>query len=1059
MISVGQIERATQKRIVSLFRDRLGYGYLGDWSERPGNSCIEESLVRGWLSSRGVAKALQERAIHALRLAADNASAHIADRNREVYRLLRYGMKLSPGPGQNNETLWFVDWAHPAANHFAIAEEVSVAGSPLSGGGTASPKRPDIILYVNGIALGVLELKRSTVSVSEGIRQNLDNQKKEFIEPFFATMQWIMAGNDTEGLRYGTTGTPEKYYLHWVEHDGPYASEPGLLDRSLLQICEKTRFLELIHDFIVFDAGIKKVCRQNQYFGVKAAQDFLRRREGGIIWHAQGSGKSLTMVWLAQWILENRPGSRVLIVTDRTELDEQIEKVFLGVGRDIYRTASGADLVHTLNAGTESLICSLVHKFGDRNEDRNGESPAPGAAGTAEFIQAIQKLPPGFVAKGDIHVFVDESHRSQSGELNRAMKTILPEAIFIGFTGTPLLRDDTRMSIEVFGRYIHTYKFDQAVREGVVLDLRYEARDIDQSISSQSKIDEWFDAKTKGLNDLARAQLKKKWGTMQRVLSSRSRLEKIVADILMDMNTKARLADGHGNAMLVAGSIHEACTYYELFRATELVGHCAVVTSYQPSIADLKGQTTGSGDTDSVFKYGVYRKMLAQWFDEPEAAAIGKAELFEKQVKKDFIEKPGAMKLLIVVDKLLTGFDAPSATYLYIDKEMRDHGLFQAICRVNRLDGESKDFGYIIDYKDLFKSLAGAVADYTSGALDSYDAEDVAGLLKNRLGQAKGDLEDARETIKALCEPVSAPRDSLSYLHYFCTDRSGDIERLKDNEARRLKLYTCTSALIRCYAAIASELSEAGYAPAKIVAIKDEVDHYTKVRDEVKLASGDYIDLKQYEPDMRFLIDHFIRADESARISSFDNLGLVQLLVDKKAAIVDSLPADIRNNAEAAAETIENNVRRLIVKETPIDPAYYETMSTLLDALIEERRKGVVGYIDYLDSIAELAKNVTKPESSRGGYPATLTSSGKRALYHNLGEDESLALAVDAAVRDNRMDGFRDNPVKQRKVEFAIRDVFCAWMAKEPEHPYLAASDFAKLAKSTLEIVKQHDEY
>ncbi|MCX7027486.1 MAG: HsdR family type I site-specific deoxyribonuclease [Spirochaetes bacterium] len=1012
MSAVGQIERATQNRIVRLFRERLDYEYLGDWTDRVGNSCVEDELLKRWLDSRGVSDALAKRAIRALHKAADDRSATLTNRNRSVYELLRYGVKLSPAMGEQHETIWLIDWKSPESNHFAIAEEVTVEGARLSDGGKASAKRPDIVLYVNGIALGALELKRSIVSVLEGIRQNLDNQKREFIQPFFSTMQWIMAGNDTEGLRYGTIETPEKYYLRWLETEGEFASEPKLLDRHLLQLCNKARFLELIHYFVVFDSGVKKICRQNQYFGVKASQEFIRRREGGIIWHTQGSGKTLTMVWLAKWILENRPEGRVLIVTDRKELDEQVERVFMGVNLKIYRSTSGADLIDKLNTSTESLLCSLVHKFGDRMNGRRTSGVE-----NEEFLEALRKLPPGFRAKGDIHVFVDECHRTQSGDLHKAMKKILPDSIFIGFTGTPLLRDNKQRSVEVFGRYIHTYKFDQAVREGVVLDLRYEARDIDQSITSQSKIDAWFDAKTKGLNDLAKAQLKKKWGTMQTVFSSRSRLEKIVADILLDMNTKPRLADGHGNAMLVAGSIYEACKYYALFSSTELSGHCAVVTSYAPDISDTKGETTGEGDTDNIFKYDIYRKMLASWFDEPETTAVRKVEEFEKQAKKAFIEEPGRMKLLIVVDKLLTGFDAPPATYLYIDKEMRDHGLFQAICRVNRLDGESKDYGYIVDYKDLFKSLEGAVADYTSGAFDAYDSEDVAGLLKDRLKQAKADLEAARETVKGLCEPVAPPGDSHDYLRYFCSEISGDIDRLAANEPKRLKLYTFTATLIRCFANMASEMAEAGYSATEIAAIKHEVDHFAKVRDEVKLASGDYIDLKAYEPDMRYLIDHYISADESAKISSFDDLGLVDLLVDRGAAAVDSLPKRLKDDREAVAETIENNVRRLIVKQFPIDPNYYEKMSRLLDALIDERRKEVLDYIHYLDKIAELARNAAKPETSKAAYPSSLSTSGKRALYNNLGGDESLALAVDAAVRDNLMDGYRSSAIKPRNLD------------------------------------------
>ena len=746
MTAVGQIEKKTQARVIALFRDMLGYAYLGDWTDRANNRNIEPELLRAWLKQQKHNAALIEKALWELEKAANDSSKSLYDRNRAVYELLRYGVKVRAEVGEYTQTVFLIDWKDPLNNHFAIAEEVTVKGADAK----AYTKRPDVVLYVNGIALGILELKRSTVSVAEGIHQNLDNQQKAFIQPFFATLQWVMAGNDIEGLRYGAIETPEKYYLGWHE-DSPIEN---LLDRHLIQLCNKARFLELIHDFIVFDAGIKKLCRQNQYFGVRAAQDFIRRREGGIIWHTQGSGKSLTMVWLAKWLRENRPDARVLIITDRTELDEQIEKVFKGVNEDLYRTRSGADLIATLNATTPWLVGSLVHKFGGKDDGKDSDD-------MAGYIEEVRKaLPPHFKAKGDLYVFVDECHRTQSGELHKAMKAILPHALFIGFTGTPLLKADKQKSIEVFGRYIHTYKFDQAVREGVVLDLRYEARDIDQAITSQQKIDEWFDAKTQGLNDLAKAQLKQKWGTMQRVLSSRSRLEKIVADLLLDMSTKPRLMDGHGNALLVSGSIYEACQLYELFAKTELQGKCAIVTSYRPTIADAKGETTGAGETDNLRKYEIYRAMLANWFNTAPETAINQAEEFEKQVKKKFINEPGQMKLLIVVNKLLTGFDAPPATYLYIDKYMRDHDLFQAICRVNRLDGDDKAYGYIVDYKDLFKRLESAVQDYTSGALDGYDPEDVAGLLKDRLTKAREDLEEAREAVKALCEPV--PRRKIN---------------------------------------------------------------------------------------------------------------------------------------------------------------------------------------------------------------------------------------------------------------------------------------------------------
>ena len=495
MSTVGQIEKKTQARVVKLFREQLGYDYLGDWTEREGNRNIEEEWLRTFLRDKqGYDEALITQALYILGKASGDTSKSLYDRNREVYGYLRYGVPVNPGPGQHDQTVWLIDWKRPERNHFAIAEEVTVTGADVK----ANTKRPDVVLYVNGIALGVLELKRSTVSVAQGIRQNLDNQKKVFIEHFFSTVQWLMAGNDTEGLRYGAIQTPEKYYLAWKET----SPTENPLDRAIIQLCGKARFLELIHDFIVFDAGVKKLCRHNQYFGVRAAQEHVKRREGGIIWHTQGSGKSLTMVWLAKWIRENVTDARVLVITDRTELDDQIEKVFKGVNEDIYRTKSGEDLVATLNATAPWLVCSLIHKFGGKEEGEEvGDIP--------DYIADLKKaLPPGFAAKGNLFVFVDECHRTQSGDLHRAMKAILPSATFIGFTGTPLLKQDKQKSIEIFGRYIHTYKFDEAVKDAVVLDLRYEARDIDQSITSQVKIDQWFEAKTAGLTPLAKAQLK-----------------------------------------------------------------------------------------------------------------------------------------------------------------------------------------------------------------------------------------------------------------------------------------------------------------------------------------------------------------------------------------------------------------------------------------------------------------------------------------------------------------------------------------------------------------------
>src|SRR5690606_38498978 len=455
---------------------------------------------------------------------------------------------------------------------------------------------------------------------------------------------------------------------------------------------------------------------------------------------------------------------------------------------------------------------------------------------------------------------------------------------------------------------------------------------------------------------------------------------------------------------------------------TDLAGKCAIVTSYRPSPADIRGETTGESITERLLQYDVYRKMLAEHFREPEDTAMYKVEQFEKDVKKRFVEQPGQMKLLIVVDKLLTGFDAPPATYLYIDKPMRDHGLFQAICRVNRLHTDDKEYGYIIDYRDLFKALEKSISEYTGEAFDGFDAEDVAGLLKDRLEEGRDRLEEEREADAALCEPVEPPRETAEYLRYFCARNSGDTEELKANEPRRVKLYKLVGSLMRAYANLANEMAEAGYTEAETQAIKAEVEHYVSVRDEVKLASGDYIDLKMYEPAMRHLMDNYIRAEDSETLSSFDDMSLVDLLVNRGAEALDDLPSGIRNSQEAMAETIENNVRRVIVDMMAVNPAHYQKMSELLDALIQARKQQAQDYKDYLDQITALARQVKNPGED-AHYPEAIYSDARRALYDNLDRDEALAVQIDEAIRAVKKDGWRGNRFKEREVRYAIASV------------------------------------
>ena len=1013
MSTIGQPERATQNRVISLFRDELGYRYLGDWTDRPNNSNIEVEQLTSYLGNSGYSPAQISRALDKLRTEAGNPNRSLYDNNKAVYSLLRYGVQVQAAAGENTANVWLINWDKPRQNDFAIAEEVTLHGN--------YDRRPDLVLNVNGIAVGVLELKNSRISIGDGIRQNISNQQPQFNEWFFSTVQFIFAGNDSEGLQFGTIKTEEKYYQKWKEDEAD--NSRFKLDKYLLKMCNKKRLIELMHDFVLFDGGIKKLPRVHQYFGIKAAQEHVHRREGGIIWHTQGSGKSIVMVLLAKWILENNPNARVVIVTDRDELDKQIEGVVVAANHPMTRASSGRDLMTQLGQATPRLLCSLVHKFGRKGVDD-----------FEKFIKELEAQPCQTV--GEIFVFVDECHRTQSGKLHRTMKALMPNAVFIGFTGTPLLKQDKQTSREVFGGYIHTYKFSEAVEDQVVLDLIYEARDIDQHLGSEDRIDAWFDAKTNGLNDWQKAALREQWGTMQHVLSSRSRIDRVVEDIIFDFSVKPRLSNQRGTAILVASSIYEACKYFEVLQKTVFKDKCAIVTSYNPQTKDITLEDTGANtETDKEFIYTTYTTLLKNM-------GMPTTEVYEDHVKKLFKEQPANMKLLVVVDKLLTGFDAPSCTYLYIDKKKQDHGLFQAICRTNRLDGEDKEFGYIVDYKDLFKKLENAIAVYTSELDHSAGGADPEILLQDRLTKGRERLDNALEAIAMLCEPVVPPKGELEHIHYFCgnTEISDD---LKAHETQRAALYKATVALVRAYANISDELGKAGYSNADIQRINKDLDRYLKLREIIRNAAAESLDMKAYEADMRHLIDTYIKADEPRKISPFDNIPLLDLIVKTGIAdAINSLPNGLKGDKNAVAETIENNVRSKIIKEHLNDPAFYEKMSKLLEEIIKFRKERADEYEEYLKQISELAKRVSAGQAE--DTPEQLNTPGRRALYGNLMEGISseadnsaadssapqwnaikeevlqLSIKIDETIKHTRPDGWRGVQAKENVIKAAL---------------------------------------
>lgn len=996
MSRVGQIERATQNRLVKFLQEKLGYNYLGNW-EKQYNSNLLESEYLAFQNSQGVTEDLAKKSFRELEKIASNVSVKLYQSNKDFYEKLRYGIKIAPELGDQNVTVWPIDWKNIDKNRFSFAQEVTVEGRLAN-------KRPDIVVYINGIAISVIELKRSTVSIEEGILQHLDNQKEEFIETFFSSVQMLIAGNDTQGVKYGTVGTERNGFYYWNEDD---VETPNKLDRGIKQLLSKERLVKIIYSYIAFSSGSKLICRSNQFHGVNALLDSAKKDESGIIWHTQGSGKSMTMVWGARAIREEEEidSARILVITDRDQLDEQIEGIFNGVKETIVRTTSGADLFSKLGDASVPMVCSLIQKFRGTNSDEEIDE-ADVEAFVAQLKDAVKS---SIKPVGKFFIFIDEAHRTQSGSLHKYLKEILPDAVFIGFTGTPIFKNEKTLSLKIFGRIIHAYKYNEAVRDEVVHDIAYEARDVDKVVSDQDKIDTYFQAKTKNLNDIAKTELKRKWASKQEVDSAKSRLGIIADDINLDMLTKPRLMTDRGNALLVASSIYEACIYYDILNSptSDLRGKVGLVTSYKPNVADLKGAGVVAN------QYKTYVKMISETLRCSEKDAVNKTEDYIDLVKDLFVKEPAQMKLLIVVDMLLTGFDAPSATYLYIDKPMKDHSLFQAVCRVNRIDtsGEDKTHGYIVDYRGLFSILKDSVIDYTVGAFANYDPDDLVGIFKPVGIEDKTELDDMVEATNKLLSPILDPSKTEEILKYFVSE-SDNIEEISSRERLRVEYYKQVNAVVRTYSALSGRETEAGYTDEEFLKVKNKIDHFVKIKDEIAVASGDYIDLKQYEPDMRKLIDTYIRSNRSRVIADLSDRPLLELLATEGEKAIVQLPQGIQDNPKAVAETITNNIRRTVIEKSPLNPKYFEKISHLLNEVVNALAADAADYELLLKRLIALCDQVVNPNHD---YPIEISRMGLSAgaiydqVNHNVGITE-----IANRILLNAQDGWRSNGMKSR---------------------------------------------
>ncbi len=1007
-------ERKTQNRVIDLFTNKtrpdcLDYEYLGEWHDRGHNKCIEEKLLASNLLRRGYTNAHISAVLQKLNVAVDSKGVTLYQANMRTYQLLRYGVAVQLAAGQPHETVHLVDWEHTENNEFGIAEEVTLRGG--------YERRPDIVIYLNGIAIAVIELKRGSVEIADGVRQLITNQEEIFNKPFFSTVQLVIAGNDSQGLRYGTVTSPAEFFVEWKSSDSSLLTTGALLDRPLAEMCEKSRLLDFIRNFIIFDAGHKKVPRPHQFRGVKAAQECVRQREGGVIWHTQGSGKSILMVLLAKWLLEHDPEARILVVTDRDELDKQIEGVMKNAGvigevSPSPRVLNRAEFVSKLGATTPRLLCALLHKFNP--EDLKGPSPT---------------------VHGNFYVFVDECHRTQGGDMNKQMKRWLKDAIFIGFTGTPLLKKDAAKlrTHEVFGAYIHTYKFHEAVADKVILDLKYEARDVPQKLTSPEAIEEYFEQKTRTLNNYQKAIIRKRWATMEELMSAEERKARIAASIIHDFDTRPRLNNNRGTAILVAASIYDACHYYRIFINKPFGQFCGIITSFEPQPGAIVLEPPNS---DERYKFDTYTKFVL--------SSGQSTKVYEDEAKRRFVEEPANMKLLIVVSKLLTGFDAPSCTYIYLDNELHEHNLFQAICRTNRLDGEDKEFGHIVDFKGLLGAVRESISVYSSDKLDievgNGGTNNVE--LKNWLADGKKQLDLARESLLYLCEPIPLPRELEQFVSYFCGyGAASNSDSLLESEPLRITFYKSVARFVRSYSDICQNLIEAGYSDSDVVALQKEVSFYSDARSAIKKHSGEELDIKPFEADMRHLLNTYVQAEPATAIGNLNSLSLTEMIIQTGIhdAIAQKLNEKGNLSRNSIAEGIINNIRKTIIRDQLTDPRFYSEMSKLLDDLIRQSRDEAAAYELFLQKAEELVNRMAKKDSVSGLPPILNGKPEASVIYNNLPlqrvgiasiiRDESevekeqraaLALLIDEAMREYAPAGWKGDEAREKQVLNAL---------------------------------------
>ena len=914
---------ASQKPAIALLQS-MGYTYISpeDCEKQRGSRyhVLLKDILRGQLrrlNRYSYAGAENEFSAANIERAMEELDEPLTDglvrTSEKIYDALLLGKSYPETVGGGKSlsfNLKYIDWEHPENNLFHVTEEFAVESQDK-----LHNARPDIVLFINGIPFAVIECKAPHISVDQAVEQMIRNQRADYIPQLFKYAQIVMATNKNV-VKYATAGTPKKFWSVWKEQDTAFLDSrlaqlvadraPTEQDRNMISLFSRERLMELTRYFVLFDANVKKICRYQQYFAIReiiktiAQQDSKGNRQSGVIWHTQGSGKSLTMVMLAKYILMELAvcNPRVVIVTDRKELDGQIAATFAHTRLNPARATSGRHLVELVTNGKADVITTIINKFN-----------------TAERLDAKNN-------SRDVFVLIDESHRSNYGSMAAKMRTVFPNACYIGFTGTPLMKRE-KNTLTKFGKLIHKYTIQDGVEDGAIVPLIYEGRFVEQKVDEEN-IDMWFQQTTKRLTDPQKEDLRRKWSSIRRLTSTDARIKRIALDI--NNHFLLGFKDTGFKAMLATNYKRDAIRYLKCF---EQFGdlNCAVVISppdMRESVDDID-----EGTDNMVIEY--WEKMMKQY---------GDADTYEEAMKNKFCD--GEIDILIVCSKLLTGFDAPVCQVLYIDKELKEHGLLQAIARTNRLH-DGKEYGLIVDYRGLIQKLDAAMDMYSGAGLENFEGRDLRGVVIDVL-EALGQLRTAYTNLVDIFTDVKDLGDTEA------------VEVALADEKKREQFYNLLCAFGRALNLVLnSEQAYAALPGEERKKYQDRFVFFSKVRRSVKIRYCDAIDNSEYEPLMQNLLDTHLSV-----------AGLKQITNPVDILNKDDFERELEElgSLRAKADAITSRLSKSISAKYEENPAYYDSFSKRIKDALDQYKEKVISEAEYLAKMRSIMEDYHSGKSS-----------------------------------------------------------------------------------------------